>query len=322
MQTVGTVLLPGLLQPTGVQLECMFPASQRPYVNAGAVLEPMYYVKLFRKYMTEGERQRFIVSDTDTNEEVLIEGVTYGERDGTNDIYATLRLRGVRELSAPEMEHTEPEHNLPRASVQETAAEEAAPSVFVPQVFGDLPGGAGAVETAAAQPATQQTYVVQRGDTLSAICQRFYGDSSLAYRLAGANGIANANLIHPGDVLTLPDLGTLRSTAASGGGSVGGGGGQTSAMWTLTVSSVGSYAKDGRASVSCSDGTNTGTFYGPRTVQVKDKAYVTINWWGENGVLCDMASRSGAETVTGMQSMYFQMNRSESVTLRWVKRGV
>ena len=43
-----------------------------------------------------------------------------------------------------------------------------------------------------------------RGDTLSAIAKRFYGHANEYHKIAEANGIANPNLIHPGQVLTIP----------------------------------------------------------------------------------------------------------------------
>lgn len=53
------------------------------------------------------------------------------------------------------------------------------------------------------------TYVVRRGDTLSSIARRFYGDASLCWRLAAANGIKNANLIRVGQALQIPAYGNL-----------------------------------------------------------------------------------------------------------------
>ena len=50
--------------------------------------------------------------------------------------------------------------------------------------------------------------------TLWGICRRYYGGGSLAWRLAAANGIANANLIRPGQVLTSPPLAQLPAAAA------------------------------------------------------------------------------------------------------------
>jgi nucleoid-associated protein YgaU len=63
--------------------------------------------------------------------------------------------------------------------------------------------GAPAAAPAPAAPAVQ-TYTVVRGDTLSAIAKRFYGKASEYRKIASANNIANPDLIHPGQVLTIP----------------------------------------------------------------------------------------------------------------------
>jgi len=54
-------------------------------------------------------------------------------------------------------------------------------------------------------PAAPRTYTVASGDTLWAIAERFYGDGSKYQRIADASGVANPDLIHPGQVLTIPD---------------------------------------------------------------------------------------------------------------------
>jgi nucleoid-associated protein YgaU len=49
-----------------------------------------------------------------------------------------------------------------------------------------------------------RSYTVEAGDTLWAIAERFYGDGSKYQVIADASGIANPDLIHPGEVLTIP----------------------------------------------------------------------------------------------------------------------
>lgn len=49
----------------------------------------------------------------------------------------------------------------------------------------------------------EQTYTVQKGDTLWAIAKKFYGDGSLYPYLAKINNIANPNIIHTGQVLKI-----------------------------------------------------------------------------------------------------------------------
>ena len=53
-------------------------------------------------------------------------------------------------------------------------------------------------------PPAPRTYTVVSGDTLWAIAERFYGDGSKYQRIADASGVANPDLIHPGQVLTIP----------------------------------------------------------------------------------------------------------------------
>lgn len=55
----------------------------------------------------------------------------------------------------------------------------------------------------APEPAAR-TYTVEPGDTLWAISERFYGDGSKYQVIADASGIPNPDLIHPGQVLTIP----------------------------------------------------------------------------------------------------------------------
>ncbi|WP_169727332.1 LysM peptidoglycan-binding domain-containing protein [Segniliparus rugosus] len=67
------------------------------------------------------------------------------------------------------------------------------------------PAAAEVVEEEPAAP-EPQTYVVESGDTLSAIAQKFYGDANLYPQIAEANGIANPDLINVGQELTIPAL--------------------------------------------------------------------------------------------------------------------
>jgi LysM repeat protein len=63
-----------------------------------------------------------------------------------------------------------------------------------------------AVEEAAEEttPEPARTYTVVSGDTLFAIAERFYGDGNKYQVIADASGVANPDLIYPGQVLTIP----------------------------------------------------------------------------------------------------------------------
>ena len=53
-------------------------------------------------------------------------------------------------------------------------------------------------------PPAPRTYTVVSGDTLWAIAERFYGDGNKYPQIAQASGISNPDLIHPGQVVTIP----------------------------------------------------------------------------------------------------------------------
>ena len=56
-------------------------------------------------------------------------------------------------------------------------------------------------------PAAPRTYTVVAGDSLSKIAKKFYGDGTKWKRIFEANRetVKNPDLIHPGQVLTIPD---------------------------------------------------------------------------------------------------------------------
>jgi LysM domain len=93
--------------------------------------------------------------------------------------------------------HTETDNPPPAA---EPAAPEPAPEAAAGPV-------AEPIEEAAPEPAPEpaaRTYTVVSGDTLWAIAERFYGDGSRYQVIADASGVTDPDLIHPGQVLTIP----------------------------------------------------------------------------------------------------------------------
>jgi len=177
MTDTGQVNLPGLRQLFNERKEFLLPSSARNYTEAGWTGEPYTVVDRLVEWSKNGDVLRFIVTDTPVNLPVLLGPVAHGQRDGTGDVYVTLELRQYRELAEESTEVNQDTGNKGRAAPQEKKEEGA--------------------------------YTVVKGDTLWGICRRTYGDGSLAWKLAEANGIRNANLIYPGQVVKLPDKGSL-----------------------------------------------------------------------------------------------------------------
>ncbi len=90
--------------------------------------------------------------------------------------------------------------DAPPPPAPEAAAPEVAPAAEEPA---PAPEPQPAPPPPAPEPAAR-TYTVVSGDTLWAIAERFYGDGSKYQQIADASGIANPDLIQPGQVLTIP----------------------------------------------------------------------------------------------------------------------
>jgi nucleoid-associated protein YgaU len=90
------------------------------------------------------------------------------------------------------------------------AAEPAAPDVTTataesaPEPMSGPVGGAPQPVGEAAPDLAPRTYTVVSGDTMWAIAERFYGDGSKYQVIADASGVTDPDLIHPGQVLTVP----------------------------------------------------------------------------------------------------------------------
>jgi len=95
---------------------------------------------------------------------------------------------------------TEPPPSAPEAQAPDVApaAEEAPAPEPAPEPVAE------AAPPPPPPPPAPRTYSVVSGDTLWAISERFYGDASKYQVIADASGVSNPDLIHPGQVLTIP----------------------------------------------------------------------------------------------------------------------
>ena len=183
IHTMGNVNIAGYKVPATIKMDLIFPAQHYPFVvlNVGVLpKDPYSYVTLFQRYETQQTVLRFMVTGTPTNTQVHVESLEYREQDGTNDIYATLTLREYRELQGQQQNKpASAKSNKPRSAAR------------------------GSVK--------MQYHIVKRGDTLSGICLKYYGDCSAAMynKLAKYNGIKNPNLIYGGNTIKIPPKNAL-----------------------------------------------------------------------------------------------------------------
>ncbi len=166
-------------------LEFMLPVQDYPFNDATAVLDPYYYINFFELTGDNKQVCRFIVSDSPTQCEVLLENLQYRQQEGVGDYYCTLTLR----------RHRQPN---PVRLVGDDQQPAQVTAVTTPARATDTPA-----------QAAVQSHTVQRGDTLSGICRKYYGNANLYPKLAAYNNIKNPDLIYDGSILKIPPASAL-----------------------------------------------------------------------------------------------------------------
>ena len=161
----------------------LLPAQQYPFMVPGSRAAPYEYLYDLEVWCDKGAQLQWIVSGTSVNASVVIEEITQGEQDGTNDLYLTIAMRQWQRLETP--------------------------------VLALSGGGAATARDSQTGAASTKTYTVQSGDCLWSLAEKYYGDGSQYKKLAAANPeITNPNLIYPGQVLTIPAADALPAAQA------------------------------------------------------------------------------------------------------------
>ena len=180
IHTLGDVAIAGYPTLASIKIDLLFPGQNYIFANFSKLQNPYTcYIDGFKNYMNNRNRMRFVISGTTINVPVKLENMDYGEKDGTNDVYATLTFRERKDLKAVQVQKQGNSVNLSRS-------------------------------VSSAPVKSTQSYAIRSGDTLSAICKKYYGSAGYYSLLAKYNGIKNPNLIYAGHTLKLPPASQLR----------------------------------------------------------------------------------------------------------------
>lgn len=191
----GEVNLLKMAGLTEVEFECGIPQAKYPYAvytNSSGFREAKYFLDYFEKLKTSRKPFQFIVcrqkpngkSLFNTNIRVAMEDYRLTEDAGEGfDIKVKIKLKQWRDYGTK--------------TVKVTITEEKPKAV--PEPVRET--------TTSPEPAAPETYTVVKGDVLSNIAKKYYGDGTKYPVIYNANKEligGNPNLIYPGQVLTIP----------------------------------------------------------------------------------------------------------------------
>ena len=179
---VATFNSNGLAQ---LSLSSFFPNKEYSFNEYPNVPKPYDLVSHFKDWKNKGAVVRVIFTGTDINQEMYVTNFSYGEKDGTGDVYYSMDLLEYRPITIP----TITENNS--SNTQNTSR----PT--------DNNNNKNNTNN------TQKTHKVVKGDCLWDIAQKYYGKGSLYPKIKEANkskykSLAKNNIIYVNWELIIP----------------------------------------------------------------------------------------------------------------------
>ncbi len=175
---------------TEISFDLLLPNVKYPFATYKSGFESAsYFLGEIEKLKTDKKPFQFIVTRLfpngkmlfDTNMKVSLESYEIKEDAGQGfDVVVSVKLKQYRDFGTKICKVTST-----TVSMETTRSTETSPA-----------------------PSTNETYTVKKGDCLWNIAKKYYGNGSKYTLIADANKgkIKNANLIYPGQVLTIPAL--------------------------------------------------------------------------------------------------------------------
>ena len=167
-----------------LSLSSFFPNHEYSFNAYSNVPKPYDLAHIFKEWKNKGTVVRVILTGTDINQEMYITNYSYGEKDGTGDVYYSMDLLEYRPITIPTI--TENTSNNTQNTSRPTE---------------NNPNNA--------NTSTQKTHKVKKGDCLWDIAQKYYGKGSLYPKIKEANkskypSLAKNNIIYVNWELIIP----------------------------------------------------------------------------------------------------------------------
>lgn len=167
-----------------LSLSSFFPNNEYSFNEYSNVPKPYDMVRYFKEWKNKGTVVRVILTGTDINQEMYITNFSYGERDGTGDIYYNMDLLEYRPIIVPTV--TENNSNNTQNTNRPTDTNNKNDSSN-----------------------KQKTHKVVKGDCLYDIAKKYYGNGNSYPKIKEANkskypSLAKNNVIYVNWELIIP----------------------------------------------------------------------------------------------------------------------
>ena len=168
-----------------LSLSSFFPNKEYSFNAYSDVPKPYEFVKYFKEWKNKGVVVRVVLTGTDINQQMYITNFSYGERDGTGDVYYTVDLVEYRPITVPVINETS--SNTQNTSRQDENNDNSND----------------------ANNSTQKTHKVVKGDCLWDIAKKYLGKGSDYPKIKEANkskypSLAKNNIIYVNWELIIP----------------------------------------------------------------------------------------------------------------------
>ena len=171
-----------------LSLSSFFPNKEYSFNAYSDIPKPYEFVKYFKEWKNKGVVVRVVLTGTDINQEMYITNFSYGERDGTGDVYYNIDLLEYRPITIPTIN----ENNSNNTQNTSRPADNNSSG-----------------NSSNNNSSTQKTHKVVKGDCLWDIAQKYYGKGSLYPKIKEANkskhpSLAKNNIIYVNWELIIP----------------------------------------------------------------------------------------------------------------------
>lgn len=145
------------------EISCFFPKQNYSFNEYKDPADPYVFVKIFRTWMNSGQVVQFIITEGILSFPVRIVGFEYGEKDGTKDVYYTLKWKEVRQVKVRKLSQSNTNNSNQNNSRPNDQTQDKVDSN------------------------KQKTHKVVKGDNLYDIAAKYYGKGSEYPKIKKAN---------------------------------------------------------------------------------------------------------------------------------------